>query len=93
MHADSVVLDALSTALHPQHGTLVMNLHGGGMPTANALMALFTSWLPFGGRWPSSGYHPSTEKGRQVQQVAHTLRYIEFHLTCLTDVALLMLPC
>lgn len=73
-HADSVVLDALSKVLHPEHGTLVMNLHGGGVPAVSALVALFTSRLPFASQGAPSGYHPSTEKGRAVQQITQTLK-------------------
>lgn len=74
LHADSVVLDALSQVLHPEHGTVVMNVHGGGVPTASALAALFTAWLPFGSTEALSGYHQSTEKGQAVRQVTRTLR-------------------
>lgn len=73
--ADSKVLDALSAALHPVHGTVVMNLHGGGVPTMSALMDLFTGWLPFASKEAKSGYHQSTEKGRAVQSIAHSLRW------------------
>lgn len=73
-HADSAVLDALSKVLHPEHGTLVMNLHGGGMPAVNALVALFTSRLPFVSQSAPSGYHRNTEKGRAVQQITQNLR-------------------
>lgn len=72
--ADSMVLDALSRALHPEHGSLVMNLHGGGMPTSSTLLALLASWLPFASERTLSGYHPSTEKGRAVQQITQNLR-------------------
>ncbi|KAL3138167.1 hypothetical protein ABBQ38_005393 [Trebouxia sp. C0009 RCD-2024] len=72
--SDSAVLDALSKVLHPEHGTLVMNLHGGGMPAVNALVALFTSRLPFVSQSAPSGYHRNTEKGRAVQQITQNLR-------------------
>ena len=72
--ADSKVLNALSEALHPVHGTVVMNLHGGGVPTTSALVALFTGWLPFASNEARSGYHQNTEKGQAVQQIARTLR-------------------
>ena len=69
-----MILDALSQALHPEHGTLVMNLHGGGMPTISTLVALLASYLPFASKGAISGYHQSTEKGRAVQQVTRNLR-------------------
>ena len=77
LRADSAVLDALSQALHPEHGSLVMNLHGGGLPTAAgfaALLAQLTSCLPFASKITHSGYHLSTEKGRAVQQITQNLR-------------------
>ena len=80
--ADSVVLEALGTALHPEHGTVMMNLHGGGVPTANALAALFMSFLPFAPKYSSCGYHHSTEKGRAVQQITQTLRYKRHSQQC-----------
>lgn len=80
-HADSVVLDALSKVLHPEHGTLVMNLHGGGMPAVSALVALFTSRLPFASQGAPSGYHESTEKGRAVQQITQNLRLADMQST------------
>jgi hypothetical protein len=74
--ADSEVLEALATALHPTHGSLIMNLHGGGLPTSSALVALFSGWLPFSSKQESSGYHHSTDKGQAVLQIASTLRYV-----------------
>ena len=74
--ADSEVLEALATALHPVHGSLIMNLHGGGIPTSTALLALFSGWLPFSSKQESSGYHHSTDKGQAVLQIASTLRYV-----------------
>ncbi|KAL0053521.1 hypothetical protein WJX82_006974 [Trebouxia sp. C0006] len=71
---DSEVLEALATALHPVHGSLIMNLHGGGIPTSTALLALFSGWLPFSSKQESSGYHHSTDKGQAVLQIASTLR-------------------
>ncbi|KAL3150255.1 hypothetical protein ABBQ32_000108 [Trebouxia sp. C0010 RCD-2024] len=79
--SDSVVLDALSKVLHPEHGTLVMNLHGGGMPAVSALVALFTSRLPFASQGAPSGYHESTEKGRAVQQITQNLRLADMQST------------
>ncbi len=76
MIADSEVLEALATALHPEHGSLIMNLHGGGLPTSSALLALFSGWLPFSSKHESSGYHHSTDKGQAVLQIASTLRYV-----------------
>ncbi len=76
MIADSEVLEALATALHPVHGSLIMNLHGGGLPTSSALLALFSGWLPFSSKQESSGYHHSTDKGQAVLQIASTLRYV-----------------
>lgn len=75
--ADSVVLDALSQALHPEHGSLIMNLHGGGLPTAArfaAALALLTSCLPFAPKGVPSGYHHSTQKGQAVQHITKNLR-------------------
>ena len=72
-----MVLDALSQALHPEHGTLVMNLHGGGLPPAAqfaALLALLTSCLPFAPKSPVSGYHHTTQKGQAVQEITQNLR-------------------
>ena len=83
-----MVLDALSQALHPEHGSLVMNLHGGGLPTAAqfaALLALLTSCLPFAPQITHSGYHQSTEKGRAVQQITQNLRYMNTKLTRRTN--------
>lgn len=74
MTADSEVLEALATALHPMHGSLIMNLHGGGLPMPSALWALFSGWLPFSSKQESSGYHHSTDKGQAVLQIAATLR-------------------
>ena len=74
MTADSEVLEALATALHPMHGSLIMNLHGGGLPMPSALWALFSGWLPFSSKQESSGYHHSTEKGQAVLQILATLR-------------------
>lgn len=71
---DSEVLEALATALHPMHGSLIMNLHGGGLPMPSALWALFSGWLPFSSKQESSGYHHSTDKGQAVLQIAATLR-------------------
>jgi len=76
MIADSEVLEALATALHPVHGSIIMNLHGGGLPTSSALWALFSGWLPFSSKQESSGYHHSTDKGQAVLQTASTLRYV-----------------
>ncbi len=53
-----------------------MNLHGGGLPTSTALLALFSGWLPFSSKQESSGYHHSTDKGQAVLQIASTLRYV-----------------
>ncbi|DBA78741.1 TPA: hypothetical protein ACH3X1_008650 [Trebouxia sp. C0004] len=72
----SEVLEALATALHPMHGSLIMNLHGGGLPTSSALLALFSGWLPFSSKQESSGYHHSTDKGQAVLQIASTLKYV-----------------
>lgn len=74
--ADSEVLEALATALHPVHGSIIMNVHGGGLPTSSALLALFFGWLPFSSKQESSGYHHSTDEGQAVLQIASTLRYV-----------------
>ena len=71
-NADSAVLEAMAAALHPEHGTVIMNLHGGGVPMHNALVALFTSLVSGHG---SKGYHASTEQGRAVHDIASVLRY------------------
>ncbi|KAL0018982.1 hypothetical protein WJX79_006878 [Trebouxia sp. C0005] len=71
---DSEVLEALATALHPVHGSIIMNVHGGGLPTSSALLALFFGWLPFSSKQESSGYHHSTDEGQAVLQIASTLR-------------------
>lgn len=66
------MLEAMAAVLHPTHGTVIMNLHGGGVLPHNALVALFKKLLP--GR-ESSGYMPSTEQGRSVQEVTAVLRW------------------
>lgn len=65
------MLQAMATALHPDHGTVIMNMHGGGVPAQNALVALFSKLLS---AEDSKGYDPSTEQGLAVQQVGHALR-------------------
>ena len=69
--ADSPMLQAMATALHPDHGTVIMNMHGGGLPAQNALMAVFSRLLS---AEDTKGYHPSTEQGLAVQQVGHAIR-------------------
>lgn len=80
-NADSAVLEAMAATLHPEHGTVIMNLHGGGVPTHNALVALFTSLVS---GQEDKGYHPSTEQGRAVQDIASVLRY------CISDNCMLV---
>ena len=61
----------MAALLHPDHGTVIMNVHGGGMSTGNALVGLFTRLLSGD---ENRGYHPSTEQGRAVQEVTSVLR-------------------
>ena len=75
--ADSPVLDALATALHPEQGSVVMNLHGGGVPTSSALVALFSSWLPLANKRRSQGFHPGTQQGRAVLQTTAAIRCVQ----------------
>ncbi len=88
---DREVLTALGTVLHPEHGSLVMNLHGGGLPSQSALLALFSKWLPFASKLKSSGYHESTEKGQAVHQIASTLRLVVFTEASILAVGLRLL--
>ena len=63
-------VDGLARALHPHHGMLVMNMHGGGTNLAASLSGAMT------GRWLEScralrsGFDASTALGRRVQAAA-----------------------
>lgn len=61
----------MAAVLHPDHGTVIMNLHGGGIPARSAILELFSRLLP--GR-ESSGYATSTEQGKAVHTVTAVLR-------------------
>ncbi len=69
----------LAAALHPRHGTLVMNLHGGG-PPAPSLTAWVAKLL---GRTAGAaqqeqrraGYDLETVEGRAIQRIGAGFRY------------------
>ena len=65
------MLNAMATALNKDHGTVIMNVHGGGLPNQNVLVALLTKLLPGGN---SKGYDPSTEQGKAVQDIGSAIR-------------------
>ena len=75
--ADSAVLDALAAALHPEHGSVIMNLHGGGLPATRSLVALLSSVLPAAAKQSRRGYHPGTVQGKAVVQTTTAIRWVK----------------
>lgn len=71
---DSLVLDALTAALHPSHGSVIMNLHGGGLPATRSLVALLSSVLPAAAKQSRRGYHSGTVQGKAVVQTTTAIR-------------------
>ena len=62
----------LAAALHPGHGALVMNMHGGGPPApslARLLSGAFRS-----ARAASPGYDPESGAGAAVERTAQAFR-------------------
>ena len=69
---DASTPEDLAAALHPEHGTLIMNLHGGGRPAPSLGRML---GAVFGRRAPTPGYDPTSAAGAAVQQAAMCFRY------------------
>ena len=63
----------LAAAMDPEHGTLIMNLHGGGRP-APSLARLLNAI--FGKRGPHPSYDPTSAAGAAVQKAAMCFRYV-----------------
>ena len=70
----------LAAALHPEHGTLIMTLHGGGRPALSPGRLL---GMLLGRRDPNPGYDPTSAAGAAVQQAAMCFRYVTKELQLL----------
>ncbi|KAK9808659.1 hypothetical protein WJX72_001506 [[Myrmecia] bisecta] len=63
-------LDNLAAALHPDHGTVIMNLHGGGARTS----PLTLLWKAAVASDPGPGYELTTPEGAAVDRTARLFR-------------------
>ncbi|KAK9786060.1 hypothetical protein WJX73_001619 [Symbiochloris irregularis] len=67
---DGRFLYSLAAVLHPEHGTFMMNLHGGRMPNPLVQMAQQASGHPMAG----AGFDKDTRDGRNVLRCALMFR-------------------
>ena len=71
--AGSPFLEHLAAALHLQHGTVIINLHGGGRPRPT-ISNLLGRLLGMSNYATSRGYVPSSTQGKALQQTLQLFR-------------------
>lgn len=70
LHADSSFIPDLAAVLQPEHGTFLMNLHGGKLPNPLVQLAQSFSADPMAG----AGFDPSTREGDEVSRLSSMYR-------------------
>ena len=63
-------MESLPHVLHPGHGTLVMNIHGGFLPNPLQQLRLKLS----GSSFAQAGFDPASSQGAEVLRLAHLYR-------------------
>lgn len=72
--AGSPFLEQLAAALHPQHGTVIINLHGGGRPRPT-ISSVLGRLLGMSNDASSRGYVLSSTQGQALQQTLQLFRW------------------
>ena len=69
-------MEDLAAALHPRHGTLVMNLHGSGppIPSLARWVAGLLARKDGGAAKHQPGYDPDSAEGRAIQRTGAAFR-------------------
>ena len=68
--AGSTFMACLPEMLHPRHGTLIMNIHGGFLPNPLRQMRAKLS----GSSFANAGFDPTSNQGAEVLRLAHLYR-------------------